>query len=411
MRVFMKSLLITILTVGFLGEFTQAATGGLSDGGGGAYVCRRANGKILYSMLVDLWESENVAYKWSFGAGKLKIKYDNETPPEQQFEYALVKLATLDEGMAEIIRQEWAKIHSNINDLSEEVSIALPQDLKAGYFPTGCPPEGMMYFNGTTDQLDVRRDIFSSLKSKTDVAAAWMHEAAYKVLRDSRYYGVGDSSSIPRHLVACLFSASNDCLVPDKSFITPEPPFGAPKFRCKGTFSEFEIFPQEAIPDFWNNKMYFGDYGDGDMRHGLWQIRTLKHPFRYHAPLSGLVEYKIDGKVVNGKVQKRFIVSIQGSGISGSSGKGWSYGREIRNSTSSLQSVAMEAPGFALELEFDNKERTLTQIDHQPYYYYWDTMGTELLKNAIVKSISSFEIPNYLINAEVDEKFSCLQVK
>jgi hypothetical protein len=187
--------------------------GTVSDGGGGAYVCRDAAKKIISSHLVDLWEAENVEWTWPNNgqprvARTIKIRFSNANP-EQQFQAALSRIAKLDGALADEIKREKTGIFAKPHKLPESISISVPEDLRNTYFPTSCEAEGMMLYRGDKDMLDIRPDIFAALATNTDIAAAWMHEALYKVLRTGA--PIPNSKKV-RRLNACLFSTDENCL-------------------------------------------------------------------------------------------------------------------------------------------------------------------------------------------------------
>lgn len=200
--------------------------GGSIGGGGGAYVCRDAEGNIKKSMLVDLWEGSRVPAKNNLAKPKLRIVRSN-IDPKIQFEKAMTKLATVDLELADDVRAQQKVIFENAFPIPSDQQIATPSDLQTTYFPKNCDPEGMMFFNADSNTLSFDESIFYALETKTDVAAAWAHEAIYKVFRES----MGQTTSKPtRKLVACLF-AEDDCL---PRTITNPPKQGYVSFRCLG---------------------------------------------------------------------------------------------------------------------------------------------------------------------------------
>lgn len=195
----------------------SAYAGTKDGGGGGAYVCRNGKGSIRKAMLADLWEAQNTTIRWPHKKGTLRVEKSNASAIEQ-FKKALAKLAEVDPGFASEVEAAFQKVWGDIVVVPPEVSIAVPNDLKNVFFPTGCPAEGMMYYDDDTELLNVRSDIFEAMdkESQTDKAAAYMHEALYKVLRDQAGH---EDSRRARRLVGCLFS-SEDCL-PVQSFNAP----------------------------------------------------------------------------------------------------------------------------------------------------------------------------------------------
>ena len=239
----MKNKILSTLII--LLPLTALAEGGINGGGGGAYVCRNPKGKILESRLVDLWEAENTPFQWPHKTGKLHITYTNKVSAEEQFSAAMKKLATADASLAKEVEEEKNAIFANKNSLDPSISISLPDDLKAGYFPSGCPAEGMMFFNGDSNQLDIKDEIFDKLKTKTDIAAAWAHEAIYKIFREKANH---TTSRLTRRLVACLFSDDLECVKKNAIVQIPSDRFN---INCHvGANIVATIFPVDPIKQF-----------------------------------------------------------------------------------------------------------------------------------------------------------------
>jgi hypothetical protein len=135
---------------------------------------------------------------------------------------------------------EVQRMQTTFNNLSPDVSLALPSDLQTEYFPTGCPPGGMMRFNGYT--LDVMGNVFSKLSTYTDTAAAYLHEALYKIFRDT--HQVTTSIEV-RRLVACLFS--DPCV--DQMMVSI--PTDRPVFKCHNDEDSIDgyVYPTQPIPE------------------------------------------------------------------------------------------------------------------------------------------------------------------
>jgi hypothetical protein len=223
------------------------ASGGQDGGGGGAYVCRNSDGTIKKAMLVDLWEAANTTIKWNHKTGKLHIPISNQVPGRDQFNAALEKLVKIDPQFAARVKEEAQAITFNQEMVTKGVSIALPDDLKVGYFPDGCPPEGMMYYDADTENLNIREDIYSKMESNTEFGAALMHEAIYKVMRDDQRH---TSSKASRRLVACLFSDEVGCLSNPYEKEAEIPVDGRFVFRCAGgKFADVLLYPKDKLFD------------------------------------------------------------------------------------------------------------------------------------------------------------------
>jgi hypothetical protein len=237
--------LTKLWAVAALFSVASAFAGTKDGGGGGAYVCLSPDGSIRYSLMADLWEAANTPFKWPHKTGKLKIVLSNE-PAEAQFKKAMERIASLDLDLAEKIIAERDQLFANRNPLSpEDIALTVPDDLKLKYYPPGCEPKGMMFYNAESEQLDIREDIFATLKTQTDVAAAWAHEAIYKVFRDTTGNGFHSDSKLVRRLVGCIFSEEPECLGKRKEI----PNDGRAVFECKGKNYQFLIYPTELFSE------------------------------------------------------------------------------------------------------------------------------------------------------------------
>lgn len=184
-----------------------ANAGNNSSGGGGAFLCRDKAGAVLKSLLIDLWEAEYTPFDWGNGKKSIKVNYSNNSV-DQQLQEALIRLQRIDSGLSREIAKVLAEVRSSIFDLPSGTTISLPDDLKVRYSPAYCDPVGMMYYDGPSQTLVVDRQIFDILATKTDVAAAYLHEAIYKLFREGRPRVT--ESTLIRRLVACSFS--DDCM-------------------------------------------------------------------------------------------------------------------------------------------------------------------------------------------------------
>lgn len=187
------------------GEPKVILGGGMdSGGGGGAFVCRDggfgSGTEIVSSELLDLWEAVNI-HGWP-------ITYSN-APVEEQIHNALEKFNDYYPMLKEDLRVELDYLMQNIRVLPPNVIIMPPQDAHNLYGKRGCPLEGMMYYNGTVQKLNIDKLIFDKLQTKTDVAAAYLHEAIYKLFRNIPDYHTNSIGT--RILIGCLFSTSNQC--------------------------------------------------------------------------------------------------------------------------------------------------------------------------------------------------------
>lgn len=190
----MKSLLFLFSLALSLNAFA-----GKEGGGGGAFVCRNSANEIMNSELLDLWEGREII-GWN-------IPYSND-PVETQLHKAIDKLKNVDTGLYQLVLKELAHIQSTVRYFPADVTISAPDDAMNQYQKTGCPLEGMMYYDGNFDRLGVNKTIFDHLLNNTNVAAAWVHETIYKIWREEE---AQSDSRQARRLTACLF-ATDDCM-------------------------------------------------------------------------------------------------------------------------------------------------------------------------------------------------------
>lgn len=214
--------LCSVVSLLLSSSFANAQRMGTKDGGGGgAYVCQDG-GKLIKTMLVDLFEAENDKYIWADGNFKTLKIIRTQVDPEIQFENAMHRLALVDKELASQVRKEKAEIFNNVEYVADNVGLPAPQDLITEVFPLlhikkdknnkvdkeiECAPKGMMFYK--FGKLKVKKSLMDALETKTDVAAAWAHEAIYKVIRD-RYRTRNGSSEDARRMVGCLFSGKHD---------------------------------------------------------------------------------------------------------------------------------------------------------------------------------------------------------
>jgi hypothetical protein len=204
-----------------------------SSGGGGAYVCR-SNGEITKSHLVDLWESENIDFPWPhLKKSKLNINYSTSSW-KTILKGALKNLDQVDPNLSKQVKVEIEEIIANQYFLPSGVSITVPSDLLTNYFPRGCAPEGMMYYENDFQRVNIDKEIFDKLATQTDIAASYLHEAIYKVLRDSKHKHVNSKGT--RRLVACLFD--KDCYSATSSY-----PKDRIVYFCESESFEGYIYP------------------------------------------------------------------------------------------------------------------------------------------------------------------------
>lgn len=220
------------------------ADGGDSGGGrGGSVFVGKVKGKTVARM-ADLLEAEIAPFNWPHSSkdGTIRIKRTNKVPAEAQFSDAIKRLALVDREFAEAVAEAKESIFAKRNPVKPGVEIQ-PDDSGTVYSPNGMKLKGMMYVNPDTGMLDVREELFSILETQTDIAAAWLHEAIYKVLRGT----TGTlTSKTTRRLVGCLFADGQDraCLATNTYPIRKS----ALSYECNIDHQRFTLVPSNASP-------------------------------------------------------------------------------------------------------------------------------------------------------------------
>lgn len=197
--------IVLLTSLFFTSSIIYAGNG--SSGGGGAFVCRNKDNQIKSSHLLDLWESQYIL--------NLNVPLSNDRV-EDQIATALNKLSLAHPLLAKETAKYITIIFSKAHILDDEIALPAPEDADPHYQKKDCPLEGMMFFNGKLDQLEISPSVFNKLATNTDIAASKIHEAIYYVVRNniipnSNIYG-GKVSTPIRRLVGCLFSTDNECV-------------------------------------------------------------------------------------------------------------------------------------------------------------------------------------------------------
>lgn len=180
----------------FLGTISCYLWAGTAvSGGGGAFVCRDAQGNVRSAELLDLWETQYV-----YGD---KVVESNEDV-DVQIDRVLGNLEVYSPTFAAEIRNELSLQRELFESIAPDVAISAPKDALNVYGKRGCPLEGMMYYDVELKKIRYDKEIFSKLSSNTQVAAAYLHEAIYKILRQQPN---GNTDSVgTRNIVGNLFS-------------------------------------------------------------------------------------------------------------------------------------------------------------------------------------------------------------
>lgn len=179
--------------------------GVISGGGGGALVCRNADGTVTSAELLDLWEAHAM--------GGQTIVHDSINSVNDQLRAAAAKLAAVHSGLAEGVLENWKHIQKNRVWNTEEVLFPKPDDADNSLEKKNCPLQGMMFYDDQRNKLILRKPVFNALKDNTEIAAAYFHEALYRAMRMLKLEGARNSVQT-RIIVGCLFSEGDlaDCL-------------------------------------------------------------------------------------------------------------------------------------------------------------------------------------------------------
>lgn len=191
----MKNIFLVLFTTVYASILNA---GPISSGGGGVFVCRNNENRITSVEMIDLWEIQNIA--------GYRVLESNEAP-EIQISKALDKLGKLAPTFAEDIRKEIESQKKMFKPLQPGVRLLPPNDIATPYRKDGCDIAGMMYYDNTYNRISYDAEYFSHLSSNTQIAAAYLHEAIYKILRQAPNNNV--NSVLTRTIVGDILSEYN----------------------------------------------------------------------------------------------------------------------------------------------------------------------------------------------------------
>ena len=192
--------------------------GGDSSSGGGAMVCRDAQGNVKSAELLDLWEVQ-------LGSDHAVVSRSDKEVHEQIADALLKIKSSFGDYTSKQIEDRVAYVQARVRHVPPKIKISAPQDAMNDFFQEGCALEGVAKFSDKQDTLWIDNQIFEALP-KTDQAALWIHEAVYFERRNAHdiprfqvidtpaeYRGswveptIGDTTSIPTRLfVGRIFS-------------------------------------------------------------------------------------------------------------------------------------------------------------------------------------------------------------
>lgn len=185
----LSSLAVSLAFFSVLSIVSTAEAGGFNGGGGGAAVCRDRNNKIRRAYLIDTYERQ----VWDGDIRK------SSAPELEQLKAAIARIP--DEFQRTVVTDYAATVVRVATFLPPNVAIAPTTDLGLlTLIPEGCSIEPVGVY--TSGGLSISREVYRAL-SKTDRAAFFLHEAIYKLARDT---ADAQDSQWTRFVVGKLFA-------------------------------------------------------------------------------------------------------------------------------------------------------------------------------------------------------------
>jgi hypothetical protein len=223
-------LLSGLALIGLAWPLLASARGGVDGGGGGAIHCDAPNGdqpqimpsvnlgKIEFQIvrardayvspltngrgfqLLDLWEASS-----GFGPFFLhpqKIVYSNESV-DQQIARAVGRLEAVEPEFGRRVGEAVQHVRKHWLTIPPNAYVVPPVDTRVRFLPIGCQIVGFGAYSDSDDNLVIDPSIAKAV-TQTDLAALFLHEAVYKVLRDQ---GQAEDSWKTRRIVGLMFSS------------------------------------------------------------------------------------------------------------------------------------------------------------------------------------------------------------
>ncbi|MES2856180.1 MAG: hypothetical protein V4692_09965, partial [Bdellovibrionota bacterium] len=165
------------------------------------------SGKVYYSpitntrdtQLLDLWEAE--AGFGPFYLHPIDVVY-SEDPVDQQIERAMKRLTGVLPKFGRAVEEALVHVRKNVSPVPKGSYVLVSDDTRVRFLPLGCALVGYGQYSDIEDNLIIDLTVGESV-TVTDEAALWVHEAVYKVLRDTK--DEPDSYNT-RRIVALMFS-------------------------------------------------------------------------------------------------------------------------------------------------------------------------------------------------------------
>ena len=185
---------IAMIALPFVGESNAFAQNDKGNGGG-AFICDDPT----KSEFLDLFEA-SLNEEGNLGLNIIKSK----DSVSNQIQNAFLRFDPKTPLYRKIIKTYQKVLSAKRIPIPANMALSWPIDEKNRYQPINCKERGIIIYHDSSqqDSMDIDNNSLKLL-SKTDQAAAWVHETIYKYLRDTQ----GDIDSIrTRKIVGYLFS-------------------------------------------------------------------------------------------------------------------------------------------------------------------------------------------------------------
>jgi hypothetical protein len=189
----------SIYPLSLLALIATANAGVGTSGGGGAVVCRDANGNIRQAMLLDLYEGvvrDGLTMRAPLGS--LDLEWTAYTQ----------ELRSIVGDERQVTESNLATFHEQFNEFYHFLPIGVKPEPTGDFgatvdVPSGCAIEQLAHYHDDTNIIDVDSEIWSALDSLNQ-GALDAHEVLY---REYRQAGDQTSQNV-RRLIARLFSTT-----------------------------------------------------------------------------------------------------------------------------------------------------------------------------------------------------------